>query len=48
VLRRNGRRTVLNKFYYPINYLEKNKNWVASETWEGADYGGFILWVGIY
>lgn len=39
MLRRNGRQTVLNKFYYPIQYLEKNKNWDASETLEDADDG---------
>jgi hypothetical protein len=43
VLRRNGRQTILNKFYYPIQYLEKNKNWGASETLEDADDGDFTL-----
>ena len=43
VLRRNGRQTVLNKFYYPIQHLEKNNNWDASETLEDADDGDYTL-----
>jgi len=43
VLRRNGRQTVLNKFYYPTQHLEKNNNWDASETLEDADDGDFTL-----